>query len=66
MNRTEIKGLVFGFFFGLFLLWWNWPEGVQFTDAQVARAAGQVLGTMALCWFIARLIRNGERGPRPD
>lgn len=64
MNRTEVKGLIFGFFFGLLLLWWSWPEGAQFTSERIPRALGSVLGTMALCWFIARLIRKGEPGPK--
>lgn len=62
MSRAEVKGLIFGFFFGLFLVWWNWPEGAQFTDGRIARSAGSVFGAMLLCWFIARLIRKGERG----
>lgn len=61
MNRTEAKGLVFGFFLGLFLLWWNWPDGAHFTDTQLARSAGYILGTMLACWIIARMIRKGNR-----
>lgn len=64
MNRTEVKGLAFGFLFGLFLLWWNWPEGQQIADLDIARTGGYIIGVMFVVWFTARLIRKGERGPK--
>lgn len=61
MSGAEVKGLVFGFFLGLFQSWYRLPEGGCLTDLSIADVGAFVLGSMAICWFIGRLIHKGDR-----
>lgn len=56
MSPAARNGLVIGFFLGLYTVWNAWPEGAALTDTRITRAMAQMLGAMALCWFIGRLV----------
>ncbi len=64
MNRAERNGIIVGLALGTYVIIQNWPFGVEASQSNYVRAAGQMFGAVLICWFIGRLIgKKSNRFP---
>lgn len=56
MSRTVRNALIIGVMLGFAVVWVNWPPGAMATEAPIARAIGQVIGTTLMVLLFAALI----------